>query len=284
MTRRLQDLGLVLLAAATAGLVFLAFSNVGDGVRSLPPGAGASHIGGAPAAPTAPADTDQATTAAPDSARETSAADPALAEAREALASADPVVMSVLGDSTSNARQEWVHRWALELSRDRPVTISHWDEAAQGGFVPPDVLSEEGEGSPLTIWSGSQSGANAAYPVQVLSLIVPETPDLVLLNFGHADTSESAAQNFAMLLDAVREGYGDVPVVVVLQQPQVDDANADVRDQIRTWAEGEGLDTIDVAQAFRDSGDVAALLQDDVHPNDAGSRLWAETVDQALGR
>jgi hypothetical protein len=287
VTRRLQDVGLVLLAVLAAGLIFLAVREAGNGGDALPPGAGASHLGGAATPPTeVPGGGEETAVTAADSGSPERPADvdPALAAARAALASEDPVVVSVLGDSTSNARQEWVHRWALELSRGRPVTISHWDEASQSGFVPPDVLSEAGDGSPLTIWSGSQSGAHAAYPVELLSLMVPERPDLVLFNFGHDDSGERTALHFTSLLVAVREGFGNVPVVVVLQQPQVGDANAGVREQVRLWAEGEGLPTIDVAQAFLDTDDFTTLLQDDVHPNDAGSRLWAQTVHEALGR
>lgn len=282
MTRRLQDVGLVALALVTAVLILLAVRGAGS-VPGSPTNSIAGGTGGAPvAAGNTPDDSAETVTVSPDQTEATASDDDGLTAARAALASTDPVVVSVLGDSTSNARQEWVHRWAQDLSSERPVTISHWDEAGQRGFVEPDVLSETGDGSPLTIWSGSQSGADSTYALDRLSVIIPESPDLVVLNFGHLETVDSAAANVEELLTAIRDDFGDVPVVVVLQQPQVDDANAEVREAIGTWAASEGLGTIDVAQAFLETDDVTALLQDNLHPNDAGSRLWARTVEAAL--
>lgn len=285
MTSRLQNIGLVVLAVLTAVLILLALR-----AASSVPEAPTSNISGAPtdaqAAPGGttgdrPDDSVATGTASPDQVEETAGETP-LAAAREALASPDPVVVSVLGDSTSNARQEWVHRWAQDLSTQRPVTISHWDEAGQSGFVEPDVLSDTGDSSALTIWSGSQSGVDATYASDQLAVIIPESPDLILLNYGHNETVQSATSNFEELLASLRDEYGDVPVVVVLQQPQIDDANADVRDAISDWARSEGLGTIDVAKAFLETDDFTTLLQDDLHPNDDGSRLWAQTVEAAL--
>ena len=284
MTRRLQDIALVLLAVVAAGLMVLAF----QASRTLPQPTGAgsgatSQLGSTPVA--APDDQAAATTEAlsEDGLSATADVDPALAPARAVVTSAKPIVISVLGDSTSNARQEWVHRWALDLSADRPVTISHWNEATQTGFVEPDELSNSGDGSPVTIWSGSQSGASAAYSLGFLSTLIPEQPDLVLLNYGHNQTPESVSTDFPALLEALRATFGEVPVVVVLQQPQIDDANAQVRGLIEEWADSEGLATIDVAAAFLATGDYTDLLSDELHPNDAGSRLWEQTVAVALG-
>lgn len=292
MTRRLQDIALVLLAVVAAVLILLAFQSA----RTLPQPTGgdpSAQLATAPVA--APNDQVAASTAGPtgegsladgssgDGSAATADPDPALVAARAVLSSPEPIVLSVLGDSTSNARQEWVHRWAQDLSGDRPVTISHWSEATQDGFVEPDVLSETGEGSAVTIWSGSQSGAGAAYSIDFLPTVIPQEPDLVLLSYGHNETPESATTDFAALLEALRSTYGDVPVVVVLQQPQLEDANAQVRGLIQDWAQEEGLATIDVAAAFLDTGDYTDLLSDELHPNDAGSRLWEQTVAEALG-
>lgn len=281
MTSRLQNIGLVALAVLTAVLIFLALR----GASSVPE-APTSNISGvstdAQAVSGDDSDVSVATgTASPDQVEATAGED-ALAQARAALASPDPVVVSVLGDSTSNARQEWVHRWAQDLSGERPVTISHWDETSESGFVEPDVLSDTDDGSALTIWSGSQSGADATYAVDLLPVIIPEAPDLILLSYGHNETVQSAASNFEELLVSLRDDFGDVPVVVVLQQPQIDDANADVRDEISDWAHSQGLGTIDIAEAFLETDDFTTLLQDEMHPNDDGSRLWAQTVETAL--
>ena len=286
MTRRLPDLALIALAVLAAVLVVLAFRGAGsvpgtlagEGTASLgAPVAGASagsdepdEPGGDVAAVTqGPVDDDAQPVAA-------------LEVARMALQSPEPITISVLGDSTSNTRQEWVHLWAQALAGDRPVSISHWNESTEEGFVEPDVLSTSGDRSPVTIWSGSQGGASAAYPVQRLDVMVPEPPDLVLLNFGHNQTAETVQAQFQELLGAVRGSSEEVPVVVVLQQPQAGDANAEVRQLIREWAEAEGLAVVDVAAAFLAQDDFEDLLEDPVHPNQEGSQLWAGTVELAL--
>ena len=76
---------------------------------------------------------------------------------------------------------------------------------------------------------------------------------------------------------------GTLPVVVVLQNPQADDANESTRTAIADWAEGAGLPTIDVAAAFEDADSTEELLDGEINPSVAGSQLWAETVAEALG-
>lgn len=48
------------------------------------------------------------------------------------------------------------------------------------------------------------------------------------------------------------------------------------------WAEEAGLGTIDVARAFLEQDDLEALPADQLHPNQEGQQLWADTVGQAL--
>lgn len=285
MSHRLSDLGLIALAALAAVLVVLAFRGAGSGLGTVPgegsvstgpPVAGASAAGDEPGA--AGGDGAAVTQEPVDDAQPVAA----LEVARMVLQSPEPVTISALGDSTSNTRQEWVHLWAQTLAHDRPVTISHWNESTEEGFVEPDVLSTSGDGSRVTIWSGSQGGASAAYPAQRLDVMVPETPDLVLLSFGHNQSAETVQAQFQALLDAVRGSHDDVPVVVVLQQPQAADANAEVRKLIREWAEAEGLAIVDVAAAFLAQDGFEDLLEDPVHPNQEGSQLWARTVELAL--
>lgn len=288
MSRRLQDIALVALGVLAAILVFLALRGVStDSPTTTVGGAtppGAPVAGGAGPGEDGAVDgqaDDSGATADTSAATQDAPADP-LEVARAALASDEPLVISALGDSTSNTRQEWVHLWAEDLATTRPVTISHWNERTEDGFVEADVLSTSGANSPITIWSGSQGGATAAYAVDRLTTIIPEAPDLVLLNYGHNQSLGTAPTDFRDLLTALRTSFGQVPVVVVLQQPQADDANAQVRQLISDWARSEGLATIDVAAAFLDQGDFEDLLEDPVHPNGAGSRLWAQTVGVAL--
>src|SRR5690606_12880372 len=163
-------------------------------------------------------------TEAPEGDAETGAAGAPLQAARSALAGDDPVTIAVLGDSTSNERSEWGHLWAEMLAEDRPVTISHWNEADGTSYNGPDILSEDGEGSEVTIWSGSIAGATAASTAELLPGIVPERPDFVIYNFGHNSTVDVVADHFDELHSGIKDVYGDLPTIVILQNPQLDDA------------------------------------------------------------
>jgi lysophospholipase L1-like esterase len=286
VTRRAQDLILVVLALLAAVTTYLAFANVrgaaptGDEVVAN--GGGLTPGGGSP---TTQDDGDMADdtadpTEAPEGDAETGAAGASLQAARSALAGDDPVTIAVLGDSTSNERSEWVHLWAEMLAEDRPVTISHWNEADGTSYNGPDILSEDGEGSEVTIWSGSVAGATAASTAELLPGIVPERPDFVIYNFGHNSTVDVVADHFDELHSGIKDVYGDLPTIVILQNPQLDDANADVREAVEAWARANGADVIDVAADWPQAA--WPWLVDEVHPSQQGQQFWAETVAAAL--
>ena len=193
-------------------------------------------------------------------------------QAREAVAADDSRVL-VLGDSTGNGNDEWVHLWAG--SREMPV--ASWDTDGEAGY--------RGEGEDTRVWSGAMFSATAEYPLEHEEIWPGQAPDVVLLSYGHFEGSgQEAAQGLEALTAEVAERFPDAPVVVVLQNPAQDDAGASVREAIAVWAKGEGLPTIDVAAAWEESGqEQAELLADDVNPSPAGSQVWAEAVVEALG-
>ncbi|MGO1167431.1 MAG: SGNH/GDSL hydrolase family protein [Janibacter sp.] len=179
----------------------------------------------------------------------------------------------VLGDSTGNGSDEWVHLWAQ--SQDLPV--ASWQTESESGY--------DGESEETRVWSGSMFEATADYPSEHWDEIWPaEDPNLVLLSYGHFQESpEGATQALEDLRADVAERAPKAPVVVVLQNPQGEDANAQTREAIADWAKEKGLPTIDVATAFEESGQSSEDLRlDAINPSLAGSQLWAETVEQAL--
>lgn len=177
--------------------------------------------------------------------------DVSLDDARDALTE-DGAVLGVLGDSTGNDSDEWVALWAAE----RP-----WVEVVNAS-VP-----------------GSR--ANDALG-QVADLLPPDV-DVVVLNYGH-NHSTGNVDEIAALLGEVAEHAPDAVPVMMLQNPQLGDANADVRDAVAAVAAAAGVPTVDVAAAFEDDGrDLSSLLVDDLHPNGEGSRVWADAVAEALG-
>ncbi len=295
---RWQDIGLATLAVVTAVLTLLMFRAVGEPPDGGPGGGGSTV---APAGATGAIEEDRtaagsppATSATPDATGSTDqGSDPrderpgadALSAAREVLDRDDPLVVAALGDSTGNETWEWVYGWARLLAQTRPVAVLSWNEWSEDGYIEPRMLPGPADGmGAVTLYSGHQSGAPAGYVAEHADDLLPEPPDLVILNFGHNDTVAGATEGLEEAMRAVRRvATDDVPVVVTLQQPQEEDANAEVRAAVRAFAVEQGLGVIDVAAAFEDSGsELEDLLADPVHPNEAGAALWTEAVARAL--
>lgn len=193
-------------------------------------------------------------------------------DAREVF-TADGSRVLVLGDSTGNGNDEWVHLWA----QARQLPVAAWDTDGEAGYP--------GESEDTRVWSGAMFSASADYPLAHEEIWPEQEPDLVLLNYGHFQSSgKSATTQMEELRAEIAERLPEAPIVVVLQNPEQDDADAEIREAIATWAKGAGLPTIDVAKAFADSGKAPSeLLADEVNPSPEGSQLWAETVGEALG-
>lgn len=192
-------------------------------------------------------------------------------DARDALAGDGSRVL-VLGDSTGNGSEDWVSQWGQQAQM--PVAL--WDTAGEAGYV--DETEE------TRIWSGAMNRGTADYPLDHDAMWPAQDPDLVLLNYGHYEESgDAAAEGLEELSEQVADRYPEAPVVVVLQNPQADDANEPTRTAIADWAEGAGLPTIDVAAAFEDADSAQELLDGEINPSVAGSQLWAETVAEVLG-
>ena len=195
-----------------------------------------------------------------------------LAEVRDAFAERDSHTL-VLGDSTGDDYDEWVHLWAE--AEDLPV--ASWLAEAESGY--------ESESPETRVWSASAPDATAAYPVEHWDDIWPSVdPDLVILSYGHAqETPDEATEQLEELRSDIADRVDEAPIVVLLQNPAADDADADMREAIASWAAESGLPTIDIATAFEDSGMPEADLRlDDFHPSGAGSQLWADVVAKAL--
>jgi len=195
-----------------------------------------------------------------------------MGDARKALAR-DGSRTLVLGDSTGDGYDEWVYLWAQ--SDDLPV--ASWQTESESGY--------DGESEETRVWSGAMSEATADYPAEHREIWPEEDPHLVLLSYGHFHESPGEATEALEELRAdSAERAPKAPIVVVLQSPQGDDANAETREAIADWAKESRLPTIDVAAAYEDSGQAPEDLRlDDINPSQAGSQLWADTVAEELG-
>jgi lysophospholipase L1-like esterase len=72
-------------------------------------------------------------------------------------------------------------------------------------------------------------------------------------------------------------GGADDPERAALEQQVTDELRA------KYAAPDSGVIVVDVNTAFRQAGDLTALLKPDgAHPSEQGAQLWADTVIQAL--
>lgn len=202
-------------------------------------------------------------------------------EDARAVLDQDRALISVLGDSTGNDGGEWVDLWVQGLDGD--VTMSTLLVPGDDNERFMDQAQWDGpDGGDVHVWNASIPGTRANVALDNLDIVIPQTPDLVLVNYGHNHTMGNVAQ-IGALLDAITEAAPDAVPVVVLQQPQLNDANVAVRNWIKRIADNRGVPTIDVAAAFADDGrPVEELLYDELHPNGDGSRIWADAVADAL--
>lgn len=139
----------------------------------------------------------------------------------------------------------------------------------------------------LAVYIGGQSGQGVAYALTNLTAMIPVTPDLVMVSFGHNDNIPSTyRKTYLKTTKAIQRKYPSTGLVVVAQNPKNPTnstysnglQNARIIEQL---AASEGYGFVNIMQAFIDYGAYTAdLLTDDTHPNAAGSALWATEVQK----
>lgn len=211
-----------------------------------------------------------------------------LEDMKAALASDRNLTISILGDSTGNSTGEWVDLWGRHLAEKATVTIHLWDQSIENWR--PNPVTYPGPARTIEIWNGSMPGATADYPASRMQIMQPAKPDLMILSFGHNGAAQAIAPHLQTTVDASTALWGSkVPVAAVLQnkagEPRT--ARTDENQQaLRGWATESGTPIIDVRAAFDSVPDLQSVLVADgtgVHPNDAGSRIWADAVAATLG-
>lgn len=202
-------------------------------------------------------------------------------------------VIQVIGDSTGNEPGEWVDVAfrSLALQLDRPLIQHPWD-LLTGAYLAPISANENGTHAPLEVWNGSASGKTAAYSLDNFGALVPETPDLVILNHGLnnvLEPSQVGEQFTALVAEVERRWPSQVGYAALLENPRLDQyaaAHDDVLKHVTGWlAEHQEVRAIDVHSAYLESPEITTLLLPDLlHPTPAGSALTATTVLEALNR
>lgn len=193
-----------------------------------------------------------------------------------------PFRLLVIGDSTGNDADEWVAITARQLSTayGRDVKLRTWDPATMGFDR---EMAAPGTGEELTIFNFSAPGEGPKYAYRNLEALADKNPDLVIINHGH--NSAAIQSELEALLGELTDLWTEVPALVVVDQnPRTDNvqqSDAAAAGIAAFSSAHPDVTVVDVRSAFAD-GDLVALLRDGLHPNAAGSQLWAETMWSAL--
>lgn len=212
-----------------------------------------------------------------------------VASMKTATATNPSVVISVLGDSTGNAKGEWVDLWAKHLASSASVTVHFWDQNAED-WSPNPTYYPGAAGRSIEIWNGSQPGAMADYPATRMKVMQPAKPDFTILSFGHNGSTSSIGPSLLATTNAITTQWGGkIPTVAILQnaagEPRTGQTNSN-QAALKQWATNSGTPLIDVRAAFDSVANISTVLVDDgtgVHPNPAGSQLWVDAVIATLG-
>ncbi|WP_353951815.1 SGNH/GDSL hydrolase family protein [Knoellia sp. S7-12] len=239
-------------------------------------------VGGRNDEPSPPPTSAATPTATASSASPSGSPTPSAAGAAAVLGRETPTTIAVLGDQTSDGTDEWVSIFAELLGRDREVTLHELDPQDPTIYANERVYGSSGP--EVTIYNGSRAEAGADYAAKRLTFLSPTKPDLVVLNYGRNDSSESVAARLAATTMAVRKAWKGAVIVATLQPPTVDDGSKEVRDEVAAWAKQSGVQTLDVAKAFIDTGEpnnyVSSRDRSVMTAN--GDRLWGRTAYRML--
>ena len=194
------------------------------------------------------------------------------------------VSVLVLGDGSGDENDEWVAVWASTyLAKSGAVRYLVWDRAT--GAYGNDVTY--GSGKPtVTVWNASRAAVDlSAEPARVAT--VWHKADLVIYSYGHRKTANDLSAALPKIYAAVQKKDSHTAALVMIQNPDPQTTEAKQRaatQAVQTWADENDLPTLDIYDAFIDDPHSRAqLVESDGSPTPVGSKLWAQTLNDALG-
>lgn len=200
----------------------------------------------------------------------------------------------VLSDSTADATTEWVYLLAVKLGVDFPTfTIKYqlWNTGTNNYGAATTIQTGSGAYT-LTFYNASVAGATAMkfagayFSTAVRPAAMGQDPDLVMLSYGHNGSNQSERQ-IAMtgVISALVSRYLPfTPVILIGENPVTTDSSMTEKTRLfRSLAAEMNYGWIDVNAYFiQYAVPLANYYVDTVHPNAAGSALWADCVHQAF--
>ena len=117
-----------------------------------------------------------------------------------------------------------------------------------------------------------------SFYTMVKQMTAEETYDLVIICSGQYDAEETSALHYEALIRALREKFGDINMISILEHAQKD-YTAKITG-IQSLAERYGLQTADTVESFREEYDPFTTY--DFFPNDEGHKAYCDTLMEVI--
>ena len=207
----------------------------------------------------------------------------------------------VISDSTGNQTNEWPYLVAQWLAGRYPaytVLVRFWDETGELDYQAATTLQVGTGTRTLSVWIAGKAGGIPGYflGARFDAAIRATSPDVVFLSHGHnmGDPLASESGRFGIrngylaCTESVAKVHPFAAIVLLSQNPTTmagrENWQAEKANILWEIAGNRDYGVIDVHEAFIQTPDWSTVLLsgDGVHPNEAGSQLWADTVIAAM--
>lgn len=201
-------------------------------------------------------------------------------------AAADANIL-VIGDSTGDAKDEWVYRCAIRLAQKYPRHTVNYRlfNFASNSYGAPETIQTGDIGRAINVWNCSIS---LSIPDQVMgdrfaaAVAGVPSPDLVVWNHGHnisnVFTPAMIRGQYIGPMEKVRQQWPNARHAAMLQNPRRDDATQEVKFDALRWIKAlrPEITLIDARAGFEAAGKNAGLYIDNIHPGPEGSKITAD--------
>ena len=174
--------------------------------------------------------------------------------------------------------------WAQTyLAKTATVRYSAWNTAT-GAY---DPATTYGSGQPtVTIWNASHASPVMSNEASRVATVWHQA-DLVIYSYGHRKSAAQVTPALDAIDAAVQHQNAQALSLVMIQNPDPVATEAQQKTTtaaVASWANANYLPTVDIYDAFvNDPRSRSQLVQADGTPTPAGSALWAQTLNSALG-
>lgn len=128
-------------------------------------------------------------------------------------------------------------------------------------------------------------GGNASYAGYVRTMTLDDDVDydLVIICYGQNDYTDGFSTNYESIIRAIRSKYPDSSIISILESSQRE--YTEKMTIIQSICKHYSIPIADTIKAFNDSEkEYEDLTGDGVHPNDAGQKIYFETVKTIIDK